>query len=528
MLAALDSYTLGLAVSIVLFTIAIQAVFYLLTIKSYPGNGCWAVSLTVLAFAFLSLQLRGHIPDILSILGLSYGTFLSMCLFYDGLARFHGRSGRLHVNPINHGVALLVAAGVLLHYVLASASGNLRALLFHGFQFFISVRMLAMIAQARNPRQRAPYAMLSAVFLILACVSLARIGMTLNTASGASLHTRDLGIRMVMLVDMALVIILWFSVMLITHTRIERELEEARSEAELAARTDGLTGLWNRHHFEAEIRREIERASRYGHPVSLVMFDIDHFKHVNDRHGHLAGDVVLAEVARCASTMTRTSDLLCRWGGEEFVLLIPATEDDALKAADKLRRHIEQHAFPQVGKITVSAGLAQLRAGDDPASWTRRADNALYRAKSRGRNRVERDTTEMAAASPLSLQWAPSFTSGHAAIDEQHKLLFDKTNRLLERCGGADACEAVELMEGLLHEAERHFRYEEGLLRNAGYPRLDAHRAEHARLCSEGHLLLEEFRSGKVASGALSSFAVGELVLGHISGDDLEYVPYIK
>ncbi len=528
MLAALDPHTLGLAVSVVLFTIAILAVSYRITTKSYIGSECWAASLTVLAFAFLALLLRGRIPDVVSMMGIAYGTFLSMCLFYDGLARFHGRDINARVNRLNHGVALLAAAGILLHYVLVGANINGRVLLFHGFQLFIAVRMLSMIAQVRNPRQRAPYAMLSSVFLVVAGVSLTRVYLMLQASPMTSLLQQDVGIRMMMLIDIVLVIVLWFSVLMIMHTRIERELEEARHEAELAARTDGLTGLKNRHHFEAEIRREIERASRYGNPVSLVMFDIDHFKHVNDQHGHLAGDEILVEVARCVSAMTRASDLLCRWGGEEFVLLMPTTDDNAMKVADQLRHQIEQHAFPRVGKVTISAGLAQLCAGDDPVSWMRRADNALYRAKSRGRNRVEKEASGVAAISPLSLQSVHGFSWGDAVIDEQHRLLFDKTNCLLECCSGSDARKVAELMEGLLGEAERHFHYEEGLLRNARYPSLEEHRAEHARLCRRGRVLLDEFRAGTVESGALTSFAVGELVLGHISGEDLEYGAHIQ
>lgn len=528
MLAALDPHTLGIAVSIVLFTVAFQAMFYLLTTKSYPGNECWAVALMVLAFSFLALQLRGRIPDIVSVLGLNYGVFLSMCLFYDGLARFHGRTGRTRMNLVNHGMALLAAGGVLLHYAFNGVSINGRVLLFHGFQLFISLRMLAMIAQSRNPQQRGPYAALFMVFLTVACVSLTRIYLLLDAPPITSLLQQDVGIRMIMLVGMAQALILWFCILLITHTRIERELEEARGKAELASRTDTLTGLRNRQHFEAEFRREIERASRYGQPVSLVIFDIDHFKRVNDQHGHQTGDEVLVEVARCASKMTRASDLLCRWGGEEFVLLMLAADDDALKAADKLRRHIEQHTFPQVGAITISAGLAQLRADDDPATLIRRADNALYRAKSRGRNRVEKEVSDFASASPLSLRWAPGFTCGHPAIDEQHQILFGKTNLLLERCGGRDDKEVVELMEDLLRETERHFRYEEGVLRKSGYPHLKEHGEEHARLNQKGRLLLDQFRTGQAPSSTLSSFAVRELALGHISEEDLSYVSYIN
>lgn len=523
MLAALDPFTLALTVSISLFTIAILSVFFVLTTKSYFGSAYWAASLVLLSVGFLALTLRGTIPDIVSILGVNYCIYLSLCLFYDGLARFHGRGGRAPVNPFNHGVAL-ATVGVVLYYSYFDVSVNARIVLFHTFQLFISIRLLALLAQLRPTWHRSPLVLLAVVFLALACVSLARIHVTLNAPPMTSLLKNDLGLRLMMLINLVVSIVLSFSMMLLTHIRIEDELEEARGKAELDSRTDSLTGLWNRHHFETEIQREIDRATRYRHPATLLMFDIDHFKNVNDEHGHLAGDEVLKEVARCARDAMRTTDLPCRWGGEEFIVLLPETDDEAVKAAEHLRQYIEAHVFPPVGRITISVGVAQLRANENLGGWMRRVDAALYRAKARGRNRVEKEAPDLALTSPMSLRWVPGFTCGDTTIDQQHQALFDKTNRLLDRCGAPGQHDVAALMEDLLDDVERHFRYEEDVLVKACYASLEAHAAEHARLARSARALLQEFRAGAKPAGALSSFVIRELVLGHIAEDDTRYV----
>ncbi|THF62298.1 diguanylate cyclase [Pseudothauera nasutitermitis] len=186
--------------------------------------------------------------------------------------------------------------------------------------------------------------------------------------------------------------------------RIEEELEQARQEleqanqqmrranAELAqaASTDRLTGLANRRRLEEGAEAEMARARRHLDPLSVVLFDIDWFKMVNDRHGHEAGDAVLREVAQRLGARVRASDLLARWGGEEFLLLASATGlAEALVLAEKMRRLIEGEPFPGVGSLTASFGVAEFKPGENFSTLTARADRALYRAKEGGRNRVE-------------------------------------------------------------------------------------------------------------------------------------------
>lgn len=166
--------------------------------------------------------------------------------------------------------------------------------------------------------------------------------------------------------------------------------KQAEQEIYQLATTDSLTGIANRRAFSAVLAKELERARRYGVPLALVMYDLDHFKHVNDTHGHDVGDEVLQAVTGLVRENIRAHDVLARWGGEEFMLLMPQTDAPAAgRAAEKLRLAIAAHVFDKVGKLTVSFGVAAFEPRDDQASLLKRADDALYRAKAQGRNRVE-------------------------------------------------------------------------------------------------------------------------------------------
>ncbi|NVN87734.1 MAG: diguanylate cyclase [Rhodopseudomonas sp.] len=171
------------------------------------------------------------------------------------------------------------------------------------------------------------------------------------------------------------------------------ELQQRADNLQVQATTDPLTGVYNRLKFDEELLKEIERARRYATPLTLTLYDVDHFKEVNDAYGHQAGDRVLIELSAIVSHGIRQSDLLARWGGEEFVVLLPGT--DALQAgvvAEKLRGMIAGRSFDEIGTITCCFGVATYAAGDTAATLVARADNALYRAKMNGRNRVELDT----------------------------------------------------------------------------------------------------------------------------------------
>ena len=172
--------------------------------------------------------------------------------------------------------------------------------------------------------------------------------------------------------------------------RADEEKEQLLKRLDEFATHDQLTGTWNRRQFDVLLAREIARARRYQLPLSLIMFDIDHFKNVNDSQGHLAGDDLLSALAVYVSANIRDTDTLARWGGEEFMLILPDTKlADAEQFAEKLRLLIERGDFGSIGRITCSFGVTQFREGDSPDNFTGRADIAMYAAKHNGRNRVE-------------------------------------------------------------------------------------------------------------------------------------------
>lgn len=157
------------------------------------------------------------------------------------------------------------------------------------------------------------------------------------------------------------------------------------------ANTDFLTGLFNRRFVQEALRGEVEEADRHRRPLSLIMFDLDDFKRINDAHGHDAGDRVLKEVARACGEHLRKADRPGRWGGEEFLVLAPETRpEEARLTAERLKGAIEAHdGFGEVGGVTASFGVAAHREGDTPETLLKRTDEALYRAKASGKNLVE-------------------------------------------------------------------------------------------------------------------------------------------
>lgn len=162
------------------------------------------------------------------------------------------------------------------------------------------------------------------------------------------------------------------------------DIRQYMSQIELMATTDSLTGLVNRR----QMQLHLEEAVSTGQSFVLLLMDIDHFKQVNDQHGHNVGDSVLREISKHIHTCLRPHDLLGRWGGEEFLVLLPhASHHDVQQLTELLLQHTRQQTFPQELTLTLSIGGAQYESGERPEDVVHRADMALYQAKQAGRNR---------------------------------------------------------------------------------------------------------------------------------------------
>ncbi|MGO9611456.1 MAG: diguanylate cyclase [Dissulfurispiraceae bacterium] len=186
-----------------------------------------------------------------------------------------------------------------------------------------------------------------------------------------------------------------FALVVLYDITRQKKTEEALSSAnrllEQQAMTDPLTGIYNRVKFDETLMKEISRSKRHEIPLSLVMFDVDNFKMINDTSGHHVGDAVLQELAAHISKRIRQDDYFARWGGDEFMILLTHNLlETAARFAEHLRADIERLRLGGLQRITCSFGVAQLRDEDDIFSLTKRTDEALYKAKASGRNHVEK------------------------------------------------------------------------------------------------------------------------------------------
>lgn len=174
-----------------------------------------------------------------------------------------------------------------------------------------------------------------------------------------------------------------------------QRVAEAEARLRELATTDAMSGLWNRRHFQALAEGELQRARRQGSALAVVLADIDHFKLVNDRYGHDAGDRVIRHVSQSMREQLRAGDLIGRWGGEEFILLLPGCDPaGAARLCERMRQHVAQSPCDVGGQhipVTVSFGVIPLPADEPFEEAVRRADSALYRAKNAGRDQVVMD-----------------------------------------------------------------------------------------------------------------------------------------
>ncbi|BDU68069.1 diguanylate cyclase [Geothrix oryzae] len=315
--------------------------------------------------------------------------------------------------------------------------------------------------------------------------------------------------------------------------RAEEQLRRNLETLEQAASTDLLTHAWNRRHFDAAIEGEMHRSLRYGHPLSMLMLDIDHFKRINDTYGHPEGDRVLMEVADQVRAVIRLSDSLTRWGGEEFIVLMPNTGLANAKAlAERIRESLAGCAIEGIGPVTASFGVAEYLPDASRESWLERVDHALYRAKQAGRNRVEADPLqsgieprgEHPEGTFLKLAWSASFRSGNPLIDAQHERLFRLSNDLLDAVlSGRDDGDLAALVTKLLSEVAQHFQDEEAILADLGFSGLQEHRQKHAELIGKALDLQQAFQAGTLSSGRLFQFLAQDVVALHMLKADREF-----
>ncbi len=324
-----------------------------------------------------------------------------------------------------------------------------------------------------------------------------------------------------------------------------RRLEVEKDHALKSARIDGLTGIMNRRYFDDSLRREFFQLRRNSMPLSLILMDIDYFKKYNDRYGHIAGDECLRTVAvALQNVVKRPSDVLARYGGEEFVAILPDTlEDGAKRVGEQLRKAIEGLAIPHdcsgtAPYVTISLGVTTVWPSrkDSPEQLLEMADGALYRAKKKGRNRLEIASDEVKLKTGVTkngkgfiqLVWEKKNECGIATIDQQHQRLFDTSNKVLSALiEGCAREESLSLIARLLDETVEHFHDEEEMLFSKSYPLAEDHRKKHKELIRKAEEFVGKYHRNELKIDELFNFLAFDVVSEHMYVEDAKYYPYV-
>lgn len=365
---------------------------------------------------------------------------------------------------------------------------------------------------------------------------------TITRAEREQIINRHVEIKMVTDVKIDYTPVIWLAVLLVavivTSLWWMRRLNELNRRLKQLSVTDALTGLFNRTGLSASLQLDIERALRYGRPLSVVLLDLDHFKRVNDEFGHLVGDQVLVEFAQLIRATARQVDAIYRWGGEEFLIICPETPPDLVRnLTERIVAGVREHRFPTGRPMTVSAGIANLASGDTVTSLTQRADEALYQAKATGRDRIHvaADWSPLDAAEgeggqgPVQLIWRPAYACGNAVIDEQHRALFVHANALLAAMlAGKPVGDIAACVDMLIANVVDHFKDEENILANAGFTDLEQHALLHRQLVHRAAELTSLFREEKLRLGDLFEFLAHDVVARHMLVEDRKFFPLVR
>lgn len=441
---------------------------------------------------------------------------LALCLYWEGIRSFQRRSLVGSLSPFAKPGTLVLVAGLALGAASAFQEVVL-SLAIGGISLLCAYELL--VRHGKLAREASYFAgglfAANALFFLL-------LGIFVAPAGGVAGPSREV-IHLAAYAELLVLLIGWnFGFVMMAMQRY------LALSTELATHDD-LTGVLNRRALGDKVRHHLRLAERGGATLSILAMDLDHFKMVNDTHGHRAGDDVLRAFVHTALACLRDADVLGRVGGEEFVALLPATSAaGALAVAERLRQRLADTPIPfrqHAIHITVSIGVAEFdRHTHDFDSLLEVADAALYRAKHRGRNRIELAPHPGPSLPTVQLVWDGRYTSGNLLIDSEHECLFGMVNQLVRKAQEhADIQALHEQLEEMLFWLSEHFRHEEAIFLPTGWGGADHHIQQHQELESRGQALLSGIAEGRHDYGDLLDFLIREVVGNHLAKEDASY-----
>ena len=357
--------------------------------KTYPGFGDWTLSKIPNAIGWLFISLNGMAPLwITAILG---NVFLALhpILIYSGIRKFRGKPAKNRLNIL----LFLILAGGYVYFTLFRENVNARMFMLFVYAVTFLARCGFELVFDVPKEMRIGYWFTATMLFLYVGVSFLRVITFRYLPQLNSPFGIDQVQNLVFLATNVLGIGWTYGFFMMTNQRLVADLRESEKKQRILASSDYLTGAYNRAAFVERSQALMALAKRHSHPLGALMIDVDHFKHVNDQYGHPAGDEVLRSFAAACQAQLRKSDLLARWGGEEFAILLPETgAADCEQMAERLREAIaglsvETSSGPIQVTVSIGCALRQLETRDI-FQLVARADQALYQAKQSGRNRV--------------------------------------------------------------------------------------------------------------------------------------------
>ncbi|QTN22985.1 GGDEF domain-containing protein [Rhizobacter sp. AJA081-3] len=345
---------------------------------------CWAGFMACIGLGFVLTSQRGEPRTWLAFNGSGVAFIAGLLLLWIGLAAFYRRP-RPYREPL---ITFVLLAGLLAWMGAGVEQAPARVLLTYGADMWITLRLMTTIHSAvrADHGQRLALTIASPALLIIAAFAVPFSRQLMNLDQPMEVHRFDEANLRSLYVYMVAAAVFNFGFMAVVTHRLLARLRDL-------SHRDALTGLFNRRAIEQELQREWRRWRRRRDGFALLSIDLDHFKQINDTHGHAGGDQVLIETSRRLLAHARDTDTVARTGGEEFLVLLPCTDlQGAALAGERLLVHLRHHPITLAGvavQATASIGIAQVMEGDaDIAAALTRADRALYRAKTEGRDRL--------------------------------------------------------------------------------------------------------------------------------------------
>lgn len=392
----LDLRTLFYVLMLIAAVLSFFMIFIWRAHKTYPGFGTLAIANLVAALGFLLIGMRGALPDLLSIIVGNLFASGSLIISFEGVRRFFGRAPQ----PLFSFGLIISMLPPLVYYTYAAPNVVARIIIVSAVGAIIGFRIAFEFLRNAAGESQFTSRFAAASYFVFALLMSARAVLTPLFAANSNDFLAPDWTQAASFTTLIVFVIIWAILyILLNSERLQQELKATQTELETLAATDFLTGTTNNRRFYESGENEIQRARRFRHPLSLLMFDLDFFKRINDTYGHAGGDKVLKEVAAVCRRTLRNIDVLGRLGGEEFAVLLPYTDGAGARTiAEYLRVAIEETEIEfanEIIRVTASFGISEIIGTDECLQpILERADVLLYEAKRRGRNQV--------AAAPLN------------------------------------------------------------------------------------------------------------------------------